>query len=514
MPKIIFKCRYLKSGAHAANLVEYMGTREGVEKLPSQIRIKPVTEKQKGMIADMVRQFPDTADLFEYKDYLEKPTVENASEFITATYEQNLDQIGHQDVYVKYIATRPHVEKAGAHGLFSDVGNPIVLSRVVDELAHHEGNVWTPIISLRREEAARLGYDHAAAWMNLLRGKRNLFAEQMKISPENLRWYAAFHNEGHHPHCHMVVYSADPREGYATKPAIEKMRSTLAHEIFKQDLMQTYQEQTGMRQKTAEQSRAVLAEMIVQMESGTCENPVIEGLLSQLSERLRHTSGKKQYGYLKADVKALVDRIVDELANDSRVAKAYAAWLDLRNEVLHTYADKLPEPLPLSGQQEFKNIRNMVIMEAMRIGDHTITFEDDEDMDGQPDPGKVSRRKPVPEDEVNANIDLPSETEIPSPLHTGSTSDQGASKGEGRTATPHIEWSDRYIVDHPDSLHNPPLILASTRLMRQLSRIFQNQQELLYAPRTELDSKLRRRLRQKKIAMGHADEEQTPGQIH
>lgn len=447
MPKIIFKCRYLKSGEHAGNLVEYMGTREGVEKLPPQIRIKSATDKQRNMITDLLRQFPDTADLFEYKDYLEKSTVENASEFITAAYEQNMDQLGHQDVYVKYIATRPHVEKAGVHGLFSDAGSPIVLSRVVDEIAHHGGNVWTPIISLRREDAVRLGYNNAAAWMNLLRGKRNLFAEQMKISPENLRWYAAFHNEGHHPHCHMVVYSADPREGYVTKPAIEKMRSTLAHEIFKQDLIQTYQEQTGVRQKTAEQCRAVLTERISQMESGACESPAIENLLVQLSERLRHISGKKQYGYLKADVKALVDRIVDELAKDSRVAEAYAVWLDLRNEVLRTYADKFPEPLPLSAQKEFKNIRNMVIMEAMRVGDHTITFEGDECMDARPDTNEPDNSESVaiPEDAVDSSADLNEEAERPSDLAAASTSDHGEDKGAGHSAVPHIEWNDRYM---------------------------------------------------------------------
>ena len=451
MPKIIFKCRYLKSGAHAANLVEYMGTREGVEKLPPQIRIKPATEKQRSLIGNLLKQFPDTADLFEYKDYLEKSTVENASEFITAAMEQNMDQLGHQDVYVKYIATRPHVEKSGVHGLFSDVGDPIVLSRVADEITHHEGNVWTPIISLGREDAARLGYDHAAAWINLLRCKRNLFSEQMKISPENLRWYAAFHNEGHHPHCHMVVYSTDPREGYVTKPAIEKMRSTLAHEIFKQDLMQIYQEQTGMRQKTTDQSRAVLTELIAQMESGTCENQVVENLFAQLSERLRHIYGKKRYGYLKSDVKALVDRIVDELAKDSRMAEAYEAWCDLRNEVLRTYADKHPDPLPLSRQKEFKSIRNMVIMEALRIGNHTITFEGDENMDVQPTTGKElviesdnSESEPIPEDEVDSIADLQKETEMPPDFAASSTSDHGAGKGAGHAAVPHIEWNNRY----------------------------------------------------------------------
>ena len=383
MPKIILKCRYLKSGTHAANLMEYMATREGVERLPPQIRNRPATEKQRSLIGDLVDQFPDAVDLFEYEDYKSHPTVENSSEFITAVLERNMDQLGHQDVYVKYIATRPRVEKSGTHGLFSDTDEPIILSGVVDGVAHHEGNVWTPIISLRREDAARLGYDHAAAWMDLLRGKRNLFAEHMKISPENLRWYAAFHDEGHHPHCHMIVYSIDPREGYVTKQAINKMRSAMAREIFQQDLMQIYPEQTIMRQKTAEQSRAVMAELIAQMESGTCESKTIENLLVLLAERLRHTSGKKQYGYLKADVKALVDRIVDELAKDGRVAEAYQAWYTLHNEILHTYADKLPDPLPLSRQKEFKSIRNMVIAEALRIMDRTIVFEGDAEMDKQ-----------------------------------------------------------------------------------------------------------------------------------
>lgn len=202
MPRIILKCRYIKNAVvHLENLVEYVATREGVEMVSQYKRNMLITEKQEKLMADILAQLPDTADLFEYEDYLNQPTAANASEFITAALDQNLDRLSHQEVYVNYIATRPRAEKLGNHGLFSDEDTPLVLSRVAEEVGGHAGNVWTPIISLRREDAARLGYDNTSAWMALIRKQRNIFAEQMKIAPENLRWYAAFHNEGHHPHC-------------------------------------------------------------------------------------------------------------------------------------------------------------------------------------------------------------------------------------------------------------------------------------------------------------------------
>lgn len=439
MPKIIFKCRYLKDGTHAANLVKYMATREGVEKLPANIRALPSTAKQRRLIGDLLAQFPDTADLLEYEDYQKQPTIENASEFITAALEQNMDPLGRKDVYVQYIATRPRVEKSGTHGLFSDAEAPPILSEVAEEVSRHTGNVWTPIISLRREDAARLGYDHAAAWMALLRKQRNLFSEQMKISPENLRWYAAFHDEGHHPHCHMIVYSVDPREGYVTKPAINEMRSTLAHEIFQQDLMQIYPDQTARRNELAEQSRVALSEIIGQMESGVYENKVIEDMLSRLSERLKYTSGRKQYGYLKAELKTLVDQIVDELSKDARMAEAYRAWYKLHNEILHTYADKLPDPLPLSQQKEFKHIKNIVIEEALRIGERQIMFEGDEGIEAQAETA-ADQTDPVYEPEDEPDDESPEDGNFPN-----STS-EGPEPIESPPATPHpyIEWSDRY----------------------------------------------------------------------
>ena len=383
MPRIIFKCRYLKNApkAHLVNLVEYVATREGVETVSDSSRLLPATKNQQMLISEILKMMPDISDLFEYEDYLNNPTRENASEFISIALENNLDLIGKKKNFVDYIANRPRVEKFGSHGLFTDEGVPVVLSKVADEVSNHSGNVWTNIVSLRREDASRLGYDNAKSWQDLIRAQRNVIAENMKIAPENLRWYAAFHNESHHPHIHLIAYSINPKEAYVTKQGIENMRGSLAREIFRQDLMQIYEKQTERRNFLTKQSRVAMQDIIAQIRSGICENKNIEELIARLAEKLKHTSGKKQYGYLKAPLKALVNQIVDELAKDERVAKLYDSWYEMRNEVLSTYVDKLPPPLPLSQQKEFKSIKNMVIAEALNIDSHHFTFEPDEEQD-------------------------------------------------------------------------------------------------------------------------------------
>ncbi|MPM28368.1 hypothetical protein SDC9_74890 [bioreactor metagenome] len=448
MPRIIFKCRYLKNAAaHLSNFVEYVATRDGVEKIANDARPLPATEKQRQLIAEIVRQFPDTVELFEYEDYLDKPSIENASEFITMALEQNLDRIDTRANYVDYIANRPRVEKLGTHGLFADAGAPVVLSHTAEEIANHTGNVWTNIVSLRREDASRLGYDNAKAWMDLIRGQRNMLAAQMKIQPDNFHWHAAFHNEGHHPHIHLIAYSADPREAYVTKKAIENMRGGLARAIFKQDLIQIYSEQTVRRDALTQQSREALLEIIGSMSGGVCKNKTIEDLLVYLAERLRHTSGRKQYGYLKAPLKSVVDQIVDELAKDERVALAYEKWYELRNEVLRTYTDKLPPPLPLSKQQEFKAIKNMVIAEAMNIGGHRFTFEGDENAEPlfneETGAEEAAPDQPAAEQEAMPPAWPEDSGDIPSATpENSSRPDSGAAASD--ETRPHIAWSGRY----------------------------------------------------------------------
>lgn len=383
MPRIILKCPYLKGGtekaaAHLSNLANYIATRSGVEKLTEKNRNLPSTAKQANLIEQIIKEFPGTKNLFEYEDYIKNKTVENASEFILIALEQNLDKIGQRKNYVDYIANRPRVEKIGTHGLFTGGDDAIVLSKVADEVANHTGNVWTPIISLRREDAIRIGYDRVEAWHNMLSYFAPEIAESMKIPIRNFRWYAAFHNENHHPHIHMICYSVNPADGYLTKKGIEKIKSGLVKNIFKNEMQIMYEEQSQRRDQLKAESRETMLKLISEMKSGVIQNPKIEELFLNLSERLKFTSGKRVYGYLQPNLKAIVDEIINELSKEEAVVKAYELWYEMREEVLHSYMDELADRLPLSKQKEFKSIKNIIVAEADKIAKGELIFEEGE----------------------------------------------------------------------------------------------------------------------------------------
>ena len=446
MPRIIFKCRYLKNSPkeHLSNLVEYVATREGVEKIVDSASFLPVTQNQKKLISEILQKLPDTADLFEYVDYLKNQTRENALEFISIALESNLDLIGKKKNFVDYIANRPRVEKLSSHGLFTDDGVPVVLSQVAEEVSNHPGNVWTNIISLRREDAARLGYDCAKSWQDLIRAQRNVIAGNMKIAPENLRWYAAFHNESHHPHIHLIAYSINPKEAYVTKQGIENMRGSLAREIFRQDLMEIYEKQTECRDVLGKESHKATQNIIEQINSGICENKNIEELITHLAEKLKHTSGKKQYGYLKAPLKEVVDQIINELAKDERIAKLYSSWYEMRNEVLSTYADTLPLPLPLSQQKEFKNIKNWVISEALNIGSHHFTFEIEEKNETPVAPHDEKVDALFTLEVLLSDDEKPTDTDYGNKDFIADESCEDTSDNDIQESKYHVRWSDRY----------------------------------------------------------------------
>lgn len=400
MARLILKCRYLKSGSarHSENLIKYIATRDGVEMLDDSWKSRPATKAQKKLIEELVSDFPDATDSFEYQDYLKTPNKGTASEFITRTLENNSDLIDKRENYVGYIAMRPHVEKSGTHGLFTDSDVPINLSAVAKEVADHEGNVWTNVLSLRREDAARLGYDHGSAWRDLLRGQTETMATAMKIPLTDLRWYAAFHNEGHHPHVHIVAYSVG-KEPYLSEQGILKMKSAFAREIFKQDLLQVYERQTEHRNALAQESRDVISEIVDQINHGGYENETVELMLKELSEQLSRTKGKKVYGYLPQKAKNLVNGIVDELAKDSRISALYDLWYEQRNEILKTYSDHLPERIPLSQNKEFRSVKNAVVQEAMNILYDRVTFEDalTDEVEPAPDiPDDILKEKAEP----------------------------------------------------------------------------------------------------------------------
>ncbi len=381
MARIIVKNGYLKGGsektaAHLNHLVKYIATRDGVEKIKSGRELWHATKKQQNLVKEILREFPDAKELFEYEDYLAQPNRENASEFIAIALEQHLDKIADREKYLDYIANRPRVEKFDSHGLFTGGDEPLVLAQVAKEVSTYTGNVWMPIISLRREDAARLGFDNAHAWKALLSSKAAELAENLKIHPDHLKWYAAYHDESHHPHVHMICYSTEPKEGYLTRQGIRKMKFSLAQEIFRQELLPLYAEKTQRRDHLKEESVQAMRELILQMKNGVLQSDHMEQLMTHLAERLQSISGKKQYGYLRPELKNVVDEIVDELARDSRMAEAYRRWYEIKGRIEIVYTDTPADPPPLSRCEDFKSIRNMVIQEAMNIRDGVLTFEE------------------------------------------------------------------------------------------------------------------------------------------
>ena len=378
MSKLVTKFKYLKPGRKkkAGGYAKYIGTREGVEIIDETHKDVPATRKQKEFITKLMEDYPECMEMIEYEDFQANPTVGNASEFITRAVEENMDDLQDTKTYADYIATRPRAQRFGAHGLFSDAGEQVILSKVSDELNHYEGNVWTVIISLRREDAERLGYDHGERWRDLLRAHTQEMSEQFHIPMEDLRWYAAFHDESHHPHCHLMVYSTNPKEGYLSKQGFHALRESLIKEIFAQDLYTEYEAQTQQRDSLRTYSREAVAKIVDRINEGIYDNPTIEEKLLSLANRLSTLGGRKVYGYLPVDAKAMVDAVVNELEKDERIAALYDLWYVRKENIIRMYSKDIPERVALRDNIEFKPIKNAIIQEAMNIVLNRDTVEE------------------------------------------------------------------------------------------------------------------------------------------
>ena len=372
MVRLIQKSGYIKSGG-ASGYMKYIATRERVEKLEGS---GPVTKGQRQLIENLLRDFPDANEMEEYDDYCSAPTTGSASVLISAVLDANAHKLTDRDGYMKYIATRPRVERHGEHGLFSN--RPVSLDAALKEVQEHSGNVWTFIWSLRREDAARLGYDHAESWRKLIKAHQVEIAEAMKIPPDQLRWYAAFHDEGHHPHVHAMVWSADPSQGRLTREGVKMIRSKLTNDIFQDEMYTLYQEKDVSYKDLVAAARRSMRELIEKMRTGFCGSPAIEMKMLELAQSLEAVKGKKVYGYLKKSVKAQVEAVVDEIAKLPEVAECYEVWNGLRDELESYYKDTSRRRLPLSQQKEFRAIKNLVIQEAENLRLGVFTFEDAE----------------------------------------------------------------------------------------------------------------------------------------
>ena len=375
-------------------------------------------------------------------------------------------------VYMRYIATRPRAEKHGEHGLFG-AEDAVDLEKAMQELQAHEGNVWTIIYSLRREDAARLGYDNAASWRALLRSKQADFAEAMQIPPSQLRWYAAFHDEVDHPHIHMMPWSDDPKCGFLRKDKLLHLQSVLTNMIYADELKEVYVQKDIAYKDVIEAARAAMRRIIDQLES--VENPPesIQKKLLELALELRTVSGKKQYGYLKKPLKDMVDSIVDELEKLPEVAEYYAVWNDLRDTLDGYYKSKPRQHNPLSQQKEFRAIKNAIIQEAERLRQQ---MEQESSQGEEPSAEETSR-------DASTNPTLADEN----------------------TSSP---------TSHSVRLPSEYLLNSTIKLFHQMVQIFRENAAPPSNPMgIRVDSKRRKKLIQKRLAMGHKqdDHEQTQG---
>ena len=447
--------------------MKYIATREGVEVLTGR---GPVSKKQKEMVAKLLKDFPDIRDSFEYEDYKQAPTLHTASALISAALDTHIQNLQSENGYLKYIATRPGAEKHGAHGLFGRQENTD-LAAAMHDLTAHDDNVWTIIYSLHREDAERLGYNNAAAWRKLLVSQQNKFAEAFHVPASALHWYAAYHDADMHPHIHMMIWT--DQETVLKRDAVVKLRSAMTNSIFQAELENLYIRKDAAYKDVTEAARTVMHDLANRMEFISEPPASIQEKLLELALELRTVSGKKQYGYLKKPLKDMVDSIVDELEKLPEVAAYYSVWNGLRDTLEGYYKNRPRQHNPLSQQKEFRAIKNTIIQEAERLRQQ---IEQESSQDEEPSAEKTST-------DASTNSTLADENTSSATSHS-------------------VRLPSEYLLN------------STIRLFHQMGQIFRDNAAPPSNPMgIRIDSKRRKKLMQKRLAMGHKqdDHEQEQG---
>lgn len=374
MSQLIVTSRYLKNGnqknkTKRRNYTKYIATRETVEIRSQKFvdRNANATKNQEQLINNLINDFPESKRYLEYEDYEREPTIENAGELISTIVERNADVVGNRQNFVGYMAMRPGVEKRGSHGLFNEKNEPIILNQAANEIAEHKGNVWSHVVSLRREDAVRLGYDNSDAWRELVKRHISDIAKAQNIPLCNLKWYAAYHDTTHHPHIHLLVYSTNPKQGFLTKAGIDKIRSAFANDIFHDDLQSIYQEQTVSRDELKAVSKNEFESIVNRIASNDHTDPQLGELIRKLYIQLQNVKGKKVYGYLPKEIKETVNKIFSELAKDENIQQLYEKWCSLERLKCKTYTQKEKELPALTDNKVFQPVRNMIIRTVLNM---------------------------------------------------------------------------------------------------------------------------------------------------
>lgn len=479
MPRVIVKCKYYssdKSARDIGGMLKYIATREGVEKLGDGWRNEPVSKAQEDLILRFTEMHKGCRRLQEYGDYNTKRTKGAASEFISAVIE-NYPELLSDKTYLDYIATRPRVERIeGTHGLFSDHDVALDLYEESDRLREFNGNVFTVIVSLKREDAERLGYNNAERWRELARSKIDLVAKEHGIPLGSLKWYGAFHNESHHPHMHLMLYStSQEKRGFIDKKGIDRLRHLFGTEMFKYELADVYDEQTKQRDLLNADARDEITALADKIKNGLADNSEFVLKFVALAKRMQSVSGKKVYGYLPKSVKAMVNELVDLLEKDEDIERIYELWYQAKCAVYATYTDNPPLKKPLSQEEAFKPIRNAMIKEADELGKMLHTLDEEQSQPSEETPKESSDDK--------------------------SSKGGGASHTTGSTDTDthSTDKSQPKIHSNYTSARNGYIATSVTRFGNSLSRIFRDRfdEQAKHAP-MGVDSRLKREIEAKK----------------
>ena len=496
MAKIIVSSRYVRNTPKrsAANLVRYMGTREGVEKVPVGNEDGPATVRQQRLITDLIKTDADAKNTFEYQDYENNPTKQNATEFIDAFIERNADRTGEIDKLVTYMAERPGVEKLGPHGLFNQYDDKIDLDSVAEEVGQHQGVVWTHVVSLHREDAERLGYNKAEVWKDLVRRNMMELAKAHQIDLDQLQWYAAFHNTTHHPHIHLLVYSKDPRQGWLSKKGIDELRNVFGNDIFRFEQQKLFRMETELRDKLKDEVEEELFQKVVDARNSYVPTPEAVILFRKLASQLKKQSGKKVYAYLPKEVKQTVDQIVAELAKSEGISGLYKEWNEINREKLSLYREKKEPDLPLEDNPEFRSIKNKIIKAVLEL-----PLPEGYDFDSEIQ---------ASEEELKYAAQAEKQGEHFYPLHDGSVTpvtevtQMTENHGAAYAALYHTEFV--FAKDYSSGVKVPACIPSALIVLASALAVMlgESQHRRLSKLRTQVDHKLRSKIEEKKRAHG------------
>ena len=453
MARLIVKVKYMKPGKsrNVGRYAKYIATREGVDKIDESAKYHKATTAQKELIEKITKDHPESKMSLEYEDYLKDPTIGKASEFITQSLEENYEEELDKKSYADYIATRPRAERIGKHGLFSDDGMEIDLKQVSREINEFPGTIWTMIVSIRREDAQRLGFDKGERWRDLVRSHTDEIADNFGIRQSDLKWYGAFHDESYHPHIHLIIYDQSNR-AFLNKGGIENLKSVLTHEIFKDEMLFTQNEKSERRDQLRLRGKKEIDEILQRITEEGANDNTLAFLLIDLASRLKEYSGRKVYGYLKKADKELVNTIIDEIGKIPAVAECYDLWYEKQEELTSFYKSNMPKRIALSANPEFKALKNSVIRAA-------------------------------------CEIDLAEKSDF---------LEKYEDRGQDHKTDDHENYR-HYIPVGSDPMY---VSLAITRLCNNVSRIFEDKFRDNPENSAKVDRKLRRRIHEKEIAHG------------